>query len=96
VTVHGRLLRLSPVEYRLLEFLMAHPGKIFDRTHLLAQVWGGDSEIDERTIDVNVQRLRKALSGPGYEALIQTVRGSGYRFAATASAGPESRPGSHS
>lgn len=81
VTAQGRPLSLRGVEYRLLEFLMAHPGRTFNRTQLLAQVWGGDSEVDERTVDVNVQRLRKILAKPGYEAYIQTVRGFGYRFA---------------
>jgi two-component system phosphate regulon response regulator PhoB len=81
VTAQGRLLNLRGVEYRLLEFLMSHPGRTFNRTQLLAQVWGGDNEVDERTVDVNVQRLRKILTEPGYEAYIQTVRGFGYRFA---------------
>jgi two-component system phosphate regulon response regulator PhoB len=85
VTAHGRLLNLRGVEYRLLEFLMSHPGRTFNRTQLLAQVWGGDSDVDERTVDVNVQRLRKILTDPGYEAYIQTVRGFGYRFATPAS-----------
>jgi two-component system, OmpR family, phosphate regulon response regulator PhoB len=84
VTAQGRSLSLRGVEYRLLEFLMSHPGRTFNRTQLLAQVWGGDSEIDERTVDVNVQRLRKILTEPGYEAYIQTVRGFGYRFGAPA------------
>src|SRR6202795_4732768 len=81
VTAQGRLLNLRGVEYRLLEFLMSHPGRTFNRTQLLTQVWGGDSEVDERTVDVNVQRLRKILAEPGFEAYIQTVRGFGYRFA---------------
>src|SRR5258708_4121294 len=72
VTAPGKLVNLRGVEYLLLEFL-------------LAQVWGDDSEVDERTVDVNVQRLRKILAEPGYEAYIQTVRGFGYRFAAPAS-----------
>jgi two-component system phosphate regulon response regulator PhoB len=84
VTAEGRPLSLRGVEYRLLEFLMAHPGRTFNRTQLLAQVWGDDSEVDERTVDVNVQRLRKILAKPGYEAYIQTVRGFGYRFASPA------------
>jgi two-component system phosphate regulon response regulator PhoB len=84
VSAQGRSLSLRGVEYRLLEFLMSHPGRTFNRTQLLAQVWGGDSEIDERTVDVNVQRLRKILTEPGYEAYIQTVRGFGYRFGAPA------------
>jgi two-component system phosphate regulon response regulator PhoB len=87
VTAQGRPLNLRGVEYRLLEFLMSHPGRTFNRTQLLAQVWGDDSEVDERTVDVNVQRLRKILAEPGYEAYIQTVRGFGYRFAAPASVG---------
>jgi two-component system phosphate regulon response regulator PhoB len=82
VTADDHLVNLRGVEYRLLEFLMTHAGRTFNRNQLLAQVWGDDSEVDERTVDVNVQRLRKILSAPGYEAYIQTVRGFGYRFAA--------------
>jgi two-component system, OmpR family, phosphate regulon response regulator PhoB len=86
VMAHGRLLNLRGVEYRLLEFLMSHRGRTFNRTQLLAQVWGDDSDVDERTVDVNVQRLRKILAEPGYEAYIQTVRGFGYRFASPGAA----------
>ena len=71
---------LRGAEYRLLEFLMSHAGRTFNRTQLLAQVWGDDSHVDERTVDVNVQRLRKILNEPGYRAYITTVRGFGYRF----------------
>lgn len=92
VTARGHLVNLRGVEYRLLEFLMSHPGRTFNRTQLLAQVWGDDSEVDERTVDVNVQRLRKILSEPGYEAYIQTVRGFGYRFASPVQ-GSQSQPG---
>jgi two-component system phosphate regulon response regulator PhoB len=81
VTARGRPLNLRGVEYRLLEFLMSHQGRTFNRAQLLAQVWGDDSEVDERTVDVNVQRLRKILDEPGYGAYIQTVRRFGYRFA---------------
>jgi two-component system phosphate regulon response regulator PhoB len=81
VSARGCLLNLRGVEYRLLEFLMSHPGRTFNRNQLLAQVWGDDSEVDERTVDVNVQRLRRILMVRGYEAYIQTVRGFGYRFA---------------
>jgi two-component system, OmpR family, phosphate regulon response regulator PhoB len=80
VTAQGVPLNLRGAEYRLLEFLMSHPGRTFNRTQLLAQVWASDNDIDERTVDVNVQRLRKILAQPGYEACIQTVRGFGYRF----------------
>jgi two-component system phosphate regulon response regulator PhoB len=81
VTVRGKLINLRGVEYRLLEFLMSNAGRTFNRTQLLSRVWGGDTEVDERTVDVNVQRLRKILSERGYESCIQTVRGFGYRFA---------------
>ena len=84
VTIRGNLINLRGVEYRLLEFLMAHAGRTFNRTQLLSQVWGGDTDVDERTVDVNVQRLRKILGERGYEGYIQTVRGFGYRFASPA------------
>jgi two-component system phosphate regulon response regulator PhoB len=80
VTVQGRLVNLRGVEYRLLEFLMSHPGRTFNRTQLLTRIWGADSEVDERTVDVNVQRLRKLLSDSGCESYLQTIRGFGYRF----------------
>jgi two-component system phosphate regulon response regulator PhoB len=80
VTARGRVLNLRGVEYRLLEILMSQFGRTFDRALLVAQVWGGESEIDVRTVDVHVQRLRKILSEVGYDAHIQTVRGFGYRF----------------
>jgi len=86
VTAGGRLLNLRGVEYRLLEFLMSHQGRTFNRGQLLGQVWGGDHDVDERTVDVNIQRLRKILSETGYESCIQTVRGFGYRFASPAAA----------
>jgi two-component system phosphate regulon response regulator PhoB len=76
----GRLVDLHGVEYRLLEFLMSHPGTAFNRCELLARVWGAN-EVDERTVDVNVQRLRKILRQLGCEAYLQTVRGFGYRLA---------------
>jgi two-component system phosphate regulon response regulator PhoB len=81
VTAQGKIVNLRGVEYRLLEFLMTHSGRTFNRSQLLNQVWGGDSDVDERTVDVNVQRLRRILSERGYEAYIQTIRGFGYRFA---------------
>jgi len=81
VTVQGKPIALRGVEYRLLEFFMSHSGRTFNRNQLLTQVWGGDVDVDERTVDVNVQRLRKILSAQGYESYIQTVRGFGYRFA---------------
>jgi two-component system phosphate regulon response regulator PhoB len=80
VIARGRPIQLRRAQYRLLEFLMGHPGRTFNRAQLLVQVWGDDSEVDERTVDVNVQRLRKTLSEPGYGAYIHTIRGFGYRF----------------
>jgi two-component system phosphate regulon response regulator PhoB len=90
VTARGQSINVRGTEYRLLEFLMSNLGRTFNRSQLLTQVWGDDSEVDERTVDVNMQRLRKALSEAGYEAYLQTVRGFGYRFAvpATRSAAP--------
>ena len=80
ITAHGRLINLRRVEYCLLEFLMSHPERAFSRNQLLFRVWGADSPVNERIVDVNVQRLRKVLSDSGCEAYLQTVRGIGYRF----------------
>jgi two-component system phosphate regulon response regulator PhoB len=88
VTARGQSINVRGTEYRLLEFLMSNLGRTFNRSQLLTQVWGDDSEVDERTVDVNMQRLRKALSEAGYEAYIQTVRGFGYRFAVPATRSP--------
>jgi two-component system phosphate regulon response regulator PhoB len=74
----GRELHLGPTEFRLLEFLMQAPGRVFSRAQLLDGVWGRDVYVDERTVDVHVGRLRKAL-GHGRDP-IRTVRGSGYSF----------------
>jgi two-component system phosphate regulon response regulator PhoB len=82
VSARGEPLNLRGAEYRLLEFLMMHAGRTFSREQLLSHVWGKDRDVDVRTVDVNVQRLRKMLADPGYENYIQTVRGFGYRFAA--------------
>jgi two-component system phosphate regulon response regulator PhoB len=81
VMARGRLLNLRGIEYRLLEYLMAHSGRTLNRNQLLAHVWGDECALDAHTVDVNVQRLRKTLREPGYEAYIQTIRGFGYRFA---------------
>jgi two-component system phosphate regulon response regulator PhoB len=76
----GRELHLGPTEFRLLEFLMQSPGRVFTREQLLDGVWGQDVYIDERTVDVHVGRLRKALNRPRQPDPIRTVRGSGYSF----------------
>ena len=78
----GRLLELGPTEFRLLHFLMTHAERVHSRAQLLDQVWGDHVFIEERTVDVHIRRLRKALEASGHDALIQTVRGSGYRFSA--------------
>jgi two-component system phosphate regulon response regulator PhoB len=76
----GRELHLGPTEFRLLERLMEKPGRVFARAQLLDLVWGMDAEIDERTVDVHVGRLRKALSRTGERDPVRTVRGAGYAF----------------
>ena len=78
----GTQLDLGPTEFRLLHFLMAHPERVHSRTHLLDQVWGDHVFVEERTVDVHIRRLRKALEPTGHDRLIETVRGSGYRLAA--------------
>ncbi|MFM9974280.1 MAG: phosphate regulon transcriptional regulator PhoB [Beijerinckiaceae bacterium] len=75
-----RELKLGPTEFRLLEFLMRSPGRVYGRDQLLDHVWGRDAEIDDRTVDVHVGRLRKAVSMAAEMDPIRTVRGSGYAF----------------
>jgi len=74
----GRNVQLGPTEYRLLRHLMEHPGRVFSRDRLLDSVWGHDPDIDARTVDVHVRRLRKALNTAGMPDLIRTVRSAGY------------------
>ncbi len=81
VTGKGRELALGPTEFRLLHFFMTHPERVHSRTRILDQVWGDHVFIEERTVDVHIRRLRSALSPSGHDALLHTVRGSGYRFA---------------
>ncbi|MCX5513573.1 phosphate regulon transcriptional regulatory protein PhoB [Kaistia algarum] len=76
----GRELRLGPTEFRLLEFLMKSPGRVFSREQLLDGVWGRDVYVDERTVDVHIGRLRKAVNRGRVKDPIRTVRGSGYAF----------------
>lgn len=71
---------LGPTEYRLLDFLMRHPERVYSRVQLLDYVWGGNVYVEDRTVDVHIRRLRKALNPHGYDRFIQTVRGTGYRF----------------
>lgn len=76
----GKPVDIGPTEYRLLEFFMSHPERAYTRAQLLDHVWGGNVYIDERTVDVHIRRLRKALEPSSHDTLIQTVRGTGYRF----------------
>ncbi len=82
VTGNGRQLELGPTEFRLLHFFMTHQERVFNRTMLLDQVWGDHVFVEERTVDVHIRRLRAVLESTGHDGLIQTVRGSGYRFSA--------------
>ena len=80
LAVGGKALKIGPTEFRLLELFMRHPERAFGRDQLLDRVWGRSVYVEERTVDVHVLRLRKALKPHGLDGLIQTVRGVGYRF----------------
>jgi two-component system phosphate regulon response regulator PhoB len=82
VTADSSPVELGPTEFRLLKFFMARPERVHSRTHLLDQVWGDHVYIEERTIDVHIRRLRRALEPHGKDGMLETVRGSGYRLAA--------------
>jgi two-component system, OmpR family, phosphate regulon response regulator PhoB len=82
VVIGNDTVGLGPTEYRMLEFFMTHPERVYSRDQLLDRIWGGNVYVEERTIDVHIRRLRKALEEFGYDRFIQTVRGSGYRFSA--------------
>jgi two-component system phosphate regulon response regulator PhoB len=71
---------IGPTEYRLLHFFMTHPERVYTRSQLLDHVWGGTVYVEERTVDVHIRRLRKTLEPFAKEAMVQTVRGVGYRF----------------
>jgi two-component system phosphate regulon response regulator PhoB len=76
----GNPITLGPTEFRLLHFLMTHPERVHSRAQLLDQVWGDHVFVEERTVDVHIRRLRCALEPSNLDSLVQTVRGSGYRF----------------
>ena len=82
VTGNGAIIDLGPTEFRLLHFLMANPERVHSRSNVLDKVWGDGVYVEDRTVDVHIRRLRKALESSGHEDLIQTVRGVGYRFSA--------------
>ncbi|MBI3771584.1 MAG: phosphate regulon transcriptional regulator PhoB [Gammaproteobacteria bacterium] len=80
VTAKGQTVELGPTEFRLLQYFISHPDRVYSRTQLLDQVWGSNVYVEERTVDVHIRRLRKALEESGYDRFIQTIRSAGYRF----------------
>lgn len=80
--IAGEEITLGPIEFRLLEFFMLHPDRVYSREQLLDRVWGGNVYVEDRTVDVHIRRLRKSISKMNHDAMIQTVRGAGYRFSA--------------
>jgi two-component system phosphate regulon response regulator PhoB len=82
VSGNGATLDLGPTEFRLLHYLMSNPERVHSRTQVLDRVWGDRVFVEDRTVDVHIRRLRRALADSGHEELIQTVRGVGYRFSA--------------
>jgi two-component system phosphate regulon response regulator PhoB len=80
VKIHGRDVDMGPTEFRLLRFLMTHPERVYSRPQLLDEIWGDHVFVEERTVDVHIRRLRQALEPTGHDCLVETVRGTGYRF----------------
>ncbi|MGM0676079.1 phosphate regulon transcriptional regulator PhoB [Ectothiorhodospira marina] len=80
VMANEKPLEIGPTEFRLLHFFMTHPERVYSRSQLLDRVWGRNTYVEERTVDVHILRLRKALSPHGCDRYVQTVRGAGYRF----------------
>lgn len=85
VSGNGDRIALGPTEFRLLHFLMTHPERVYSRQDILDFVWGTNVLVEDRTVDVHIRRLRKALETTGHDRLIHTIRGSGYRLSETAS-----------
>ena len=85
VARNGRAIHLGPTEFRLLEFLMQHPRRVFSREELLQAVWGRDIHVEPRTVDVHIRRLRKSVNGEGELDLVRTVRAAGYALDTEAS-----------
>lgn len=80
VSAGGEVVEMGPTEFKLLHFFMSHPERVYSRGQLLDMVWGRNAYVEERTIDVHIRRLRKALEPSGHDGYVQTVRGTGYRF----------------
>lgn len=75
---NGRLLHLGPIEFRLLEFFLEHPRRVFSREELVDALWGSDTDVELRTVDVHIRRLRQSLNAPGERDLVRTIRSAGY------------------
>ncbi len=82
VTGNGQAINFGPTEFKLLHFFMTHPDRIYSRRQLLDLVWGDHIFVEERTVDVHIRRLRRALEPSGFNDFIHTIRGAGYRFSA--------------
>lgn len=80
ITAREHSVEMGPTEFRLLHFFMTNPERVYSRNQLLDRVWGRNTYVEERTVDVHILRLRKALNPYGYDRFVQTVRGAGYRF----------------
>jgi len=80
VSLNDHPLSIGPTEFKLLHFFMTHLDRVYSRVQLLDHVWGTNVYVEDRTVDVHIRRLRKAITGSGHEQFVQTVRGSGYRF----------------
>ncbi|MDJ0956359.1 MAG: phosphate regulon transcriptional regulator PhoB [Arenicellales bacterium] len=80
VTVLQKVVTMGPTEFQLLYYFMTHPERVFSRAQLIQQVWGNNIYVEDRTVDVHIRRLRKALEPSGHDSMIQTVRGAGYRL----------------
>ena len=84
VTANDQALEMGPTEFKMLHFFMTHQERVYSREQLLNNVWGTNVYVEDRTVDVHIRRLRKALEGAGHDRLVQTVRGAGYRFSTKA------------
>ena len=83
VTARGETIEISPTEFKLLYFFCTHPERVYSRAQLLDHVWGQNVYVEERTVDVHIRRLRRALEASGFDRYIQTVRSVGYRFSSS-------------
>lgn len=84
ILANGESVEMGPTEFRLLAFFMTHTERAYTRSQVLDHVWGGNVYVEDRTIDVHIRRLRKALEPFGFDRFVQTVRGTGYRFSTKA------------